>query len=479
MTLGVLCFLCSKGASRVSVSQNGAAKRTDLTELISLRDGAFESSWPKWSADVDRSWDEEMDSEQVHHVHYVHSYARGKNKKKHPENAFGGSKNEEDDAFGNGNVGTFGQGDMGGNNHGDMGGDGHDTFGQGAMGGNDHDTFGQGAMGGDDHDTFGQGAMGGDDHDTFGQGAMGGDDHDTFGQGAMGGDDHDTFGQGAMEGNDRDTFGHGDMGSDDHDTFGHGDMGGNDHDTFGQVAMGGDDHDTFGQGAMGGNDRDTFGQGAMGGDDHDTFGQGAMGGNDRDTFGQGAMGGNDRDTFGHGDMGGDDHDTVGHGDMGGNEDWFTPPAHLQDWWYNAGAQEPQPYYDHGDYGDMWAEGSQGDGWNFPFGERGWDAQDRWDAPETTTTTTLHFYPPVPAIETYVNQYNASNPLKIKTHDDRGKNYFLIIGDWGKAGGPGSCQLAVATRLRQYVTEQRALGKQLLFIASVGDNFYWTGATPEA
>ena len=40
---------------------------------------------------------------------------------------------------------------------------------------------------------------------------------------------------------------------------------------------------------------------------------------------------------------------------------------------------------------------------------------------------------------------------------RSDNYFLILGDWGKAGGPGSCQLAVATRMRQYAMEQRNAG----------------------
>lgn len=70
-------------------------------------------------------------------------------------------------------------------------------------------------------------------------------------------------------------------------------------------------------------------------------------------------------------------------------------------------------------------------------------------------------------------------MNIKVKSSRSENYFLILGDWGKAGGPGSCQLAVATRMRAYVKEQKLRGKHLLFIASVGDNFYWTGATPEA
>lgn len=98
---------------------------------------------------------------------------------------------------------------------------------------------------------------------------------------------------------------------------------------------------------------------------------------------------------------------------------------------------------------------------------------------TSTTTTVHFYPPRPPVEKYKNHYDAANPLQIMTRPLRSNNYFLILGDWGKAGGPGSCQLAVAAHLREYVAWQKSLGKHLLFIASVGDNFYWTGATPEA
>ena len=98
---------------------------------------------------------------------------------------------------------------------------------------------------------------------------------------------------------------------------------------------------------------------------------------------------------------------------------------------------------------------------------------------TTTTTTVHFYPPRAPVEVYQNHYDPANPLRIMTRPLRSNNYFLILGDWGKAGGPGSCQLAVAARLREYVALQKSLGKHLLFIASVGDNFYWTGATPEA
>lgn len=86
---------------------------------------------------------------------------------------------------------------------------------------------------------------------------------------------------------------------------------------------------------------------------------------------------------------------------------------------------------------------------------------------------------VPAITKYENYYDAANPLRIKPWAQRSQNYFIIIGDWGKAGGPGSCQYAVAGKLQRFVKAQKQAGKHLLFIASVGDNFYWTGVTPKA
>ncbi|CAE7945115.1 PAP3, partial [Symbiodinium sp. KB8] len=66
---------------------------------------------------------------------------------------------------------------------------------------------------------------------------------------------------------------------------------------------------------------------------------------------------------------------------------------------------------------------------------------------------------------YINNYDGQNPLGIQPNGQRSQNYFLMIGDWGRAGSPGPCQRAVADHL--------------LFIASVGDNFYWSGVTPGA
>lgn len=165
----------------------------------------------------------------------------------------------------------------------------------------------------------------------------------------------------------------------------------------------------------------------------------------------------------------------------GNDGNAPPEETASDW----GLSESERDENRGPWEDDWTQGQQG-----PQGTQGHGYGDAWGASSnaevwdqeiaaTTATTTVHFYPQVPAITQYVNHYDPANPLKIEVKANREDNYFLILGDWGKAGGPGSCQLAVATLLRAYVTQQSLAGKHLLFIASVGDNFYWTGATPEA
>lgn len=87
--------------------------------------------------------------------------------------------------------------------------------------------------------------------------------------------------------------------------------------------------------------------------------------------------------------------------------------------------------------------------------------------------------PRPQVPHYVNHYNGSNPLRIRSHPARRDNYFLIVGDWGKAAGPGSCQYAMAELLQSYVRRQQEAGKNLLFVGSVGDNFYRTGVAGNA
>jgi len=79
---------------------------------------------------------------------------------------------------------------------------------------------------------------------------------------------------------------------------------------------------------------------------------------------------------------------------------------------------------------------------------------------------------------YINQYDPNNPLRIQSSPVRSNNFFLLLGDWGKAFAPGPCQLSVAQKMREYVASQREQGKNLLFVGTVGDNFYWTGVAPE-
>jgi len=84
-------------------------------------------------------------------------------------------------------------------------------------------------------------------------------------------------------------------------------------------------------------------------------------------------------------------------------------------------------------------------------------------------------PPIPPAG-YVNHYDGNNPLKITPDSKRSNNYFLIIGDWGKFDGPssGDCMDQVAKKILSYAEKQAQAGKKLLFIAAVGDNFYWNG-----
>jgi len=78
---------------------------------------------------------------------------------------------------------------------------------------------------------------------------------------------------------------------------------------------------------------------------------------------------------------------------------------------------------------------------------------------------------------YFNNYDGDNPRTIRADPVRSNNYLLVIGDWGRAGGPGPCQTAVAEKMKAYVAQQKAAGKTLLAILSVGDNFYWSGVLP--
>lgn len=95
------------------------------------------------------------------------------------------------------------------------------------------------------------------------------------------------------------------------------------------------------------------------------------------------------------------------------------------------------------------------------------------------TSGVNTAPPPGPPSGWVNQYDGNNPFKIVPSSTRSNNYFLILGDWGKSGGPGECQSEVARMMKTYVRDQASAGKKLLFVAVVGDNFYWTGANTES
>ena len=71
----------------------------------------------------------------------------------------------------------------------------------------------------------------------------------------------------------------------------------------------------------------------------------------------------------------------------------------------------------------------------------------------------------------------NNPLNISVSSDIDKNYFMIIGDWGAPDGESTykgIQQVIANKMLSYYKSQKEKGYNLLFIAAVGDNFYWTG-----
>ena len=79
--------------------------------------------------------------------------------------------------------------------------------------------------------------------------------------------------------------------------------------------------------------------------------------------------------------------------------------------------------------------------------------------------------------TYEFKFNRSNNHLNISFDKtkRSNNYFLTLGDWGQHdGGDRSCQNKVGKSMQDYVANMTKQGKTLLFIAALGDNFYWHG-----
>jgi len=70
-----------------------------------------------------------------------------------------------------------------------------------------------------------------------------------------------------------------------------------------------------------------------------------------------------------------------------------------------------------------------------------------------------------------------NPLGIRVVSPANMNYFMLIGDWGAPSGESTyegVQQVVANKMKAYYESQKSKGYNLLFVAAVGDNFYWTG-----
>ena len=81
---------------------------------------------------------------------------------------------------------------------------------------------------------------------------------------------------------------------------------------------------------------------------------------------------------------------------------------------------------------------------------------------------------------YIFSFNRDeNPLNIGVVQPLSRNYIITIGDWGsdsKATNTKPIQQAVASLLKTFYFSQKEQGYNLLFIASVGDNFYYSGQT---
>eukprot|EP01083_Nonionella_stella_P191058 707406_1 len=86
--------------------------------------------------------------------------------------------------------------------------------------------------------------------------------------------------------------------------------------------------------------------------------------------------------------------------------------------------------------------------------------------------------PVPEPPNYILSFpKVDNPLNITVDPSPEKNYFILIGDWGCAASDTEgvqTQTGVAKKMQSFVKNQTAKGMNLLFVGTVGDNYYSTG-----
>ena len=80
--------------------------------------------------------------------------------------------------------------------------------------------------------------------------------------------------------------------------------------------------------------------------------------------------------------------------------------------------------------------------------------------------------------TYVLDFpTQNNPMNITISSSAGKNYFMLIGDWGAASATDEkVQEAIAEKMLSLYNTRKSEGYNLLFVATVGDNFYYSGQT---
>ena len=85
---------------------------------------------------------------------------------------------------------------------------------------------------------------------------------------------------------------------------------------------------------------------------------------------------------------------------------------------------------------------------------------------------------VPEPDEYILSFpTGDNPLGIKVQSPASSNYMLLLGDWGaEALENRNVQQVVADKMNAYYLAQSRLGKNLLGVLSLGDNFYYTGQT---